>query len=221
MVRFLFFWILLIQVNFAWSQDFQFSEHRRMDYVSGMAHINNRCFYLELVDYSSPNYTGMFAEELYVVGVANSAIPFLRQKLLNQAKRMELTLPYYSSRRILKATRDKHLLCYYESQNGCDLLGGSKYLTKLDTNGNTVFTVNTSIVPADMLQYTDSSYYLIGGATLSHYAKNGAFLSNHVFSGANFYSISLLNNGHFLLSSPTSMSEVDTARKLYSGGFGN
>ncbi len=211
MGRFLFFWILLNQLNLAWSQGFLFTDHRRIDYVSQMAHINNRCFYLELVDYSGPIYTGMFAEELYIVGVADSAEPFLRKKLLNQSKRMELTLPYYSSRRIIKATPDKHLLCYYESQNACDLTGGIKYLTKLDTNGNSVFTVTTSIVPADMLQYTDGSYYLIGGAILSHYSNNGTFLSNHTFNGANYYSISLLNNGNLLLSSPTSFSEVDTA----------
>ncbi|MCU0359677.1 MAG: T9SS type A sorting domain-containing protein [Bacteroidia bacterium] len=211
MGRFLFFWILLLQLNLAWSQVFSFTEHRRVDYVSQLAHINNRCFYLELVDYSSPYYTGMSAEELYLVGVADSAKPFLRKKLLNQANAGDVTYPYYSSRRILKATHDKHLLCYFESRSACDLTGGIKYLTKLDTNGNSVFTVTTSIVPADMLQYTDSSYYLIGGATLSHHSKNGAFLSNHTFSGANYYSISLLNNGNLLLSSPTSFSEVDTA----------
>ncbi len=198
MGRILFFWIFILISSGFLAQIQHFAEHRRSDLAEGMVCINHKSFYIERINLP---YIGA----MNMVGVNEMGQIFLRKPLLNGDS---YPFPGWIE---LKKTLDDQMICIYRSSGSCDVLGGPIYFSKLDTNGNFKFTVTLPWMTGDVLQYSDSSYYLISGANMRHYSKNGSLISNYTFQGTLFSSVSQLNNGNLFLSSSTAFCEMDTA----------
>ncbi|HQQ95559.1 MAG TPA: hypothetical protein PLQ93_13475, partial [Bacteroidia bacterium] len=200
MGRFLFFWFFLHLFCKSSGQMLQLFEHRYRDIIEGMVCINHKSYYLERVDFP-------FQDALFLAGVNENGIPCLKKSLLNGNSSF-----LSGSRKILK-TKDNHLLCMYRNAQSCDVGGNSIFMSKLDTNGNFIFTVPITLPssPWDMTQYTDSTYYVLSSTVLRHYSKSGQFINDKVFTATNFYCLSVLNNGHLFLSNQTDYCEIDTA----------
>lgn len=198
MGRILFFWIFILVSSGFLSQISHFSEHRRSDLAEGLVCVNHKSYYIERINFP-------FIGTMNLVGVNEMGQVFLRKPLLNGDS---YPFPGWIE---LKKTLDNHMICIYRASGSCDVLGGPIYFSKLDTNGNFKFTATLPWMTGDVLQYSDSSYYLISGANMRHYSKNGSLISNYTFPGTLFSSVSQLNNGNLFLSSSTAFCEIDTA----------
>lgn len=204
MARFLFFWILLIS-SFCLKAQQHFAEHSgNQDLTEGMACINNKCFFIERMDLP---YYGI----LNLVGVDQSGLPFLKKQLLPGD-----AMPF-EGRSEIKKTLDEHLVCTYQASHSCDVIGGQVYFSKLDTNGNFIFTATLPGALADFIQYSDSSYYLLGfnghvtGNVIRHVSKNGQVIESFTTTGSYFTCLTELNNGNLFLSGTTAFCEMDTS----------
>lgn len=198
MARILFFWILLFCSFWSKAQYQHFSEHAGTDLIKGMACINHKSYYLERMDFGTFGVLNMVAVD------GSGQVAFKKQLLNGDA------FPF-SGRLEIRKTLDNHLICVYGASQSCDVIGGPIYFSKLDTSGNFKFTVTLPVMTAGLLQYTDSSYYLNLGNTIRHYSKSGALISDLLFPGSIFRSVSQLNNGNLFCSTSTAFCEIDTA----------
>ncbi|MBL7903033.1 MAG: T9SS type A sorting domain-containing protein [Bacteroidia bacterium] len=205
MVRFLFFWVALSSLSGIRAQVNEYTEHTgNQDLIEGMTCVNNKSFYLERLDLP---YYG----RLNLVGIDQTGLPFLKKQLLPGD-----SYPVEGQCE-LKRTLDKQLVCTYKASQSCDVFGGPVYFSKLDTNGNFIFTVTLPWSVGDFFQYSDSSFYLTGfgptsnGSVISHISKSGQVVESFTATGSYFSSLSELNNGNLFLSTPTTFCELDTS----------
>jgi|GEM_PF-1648937 len=88
----------------------------------------------------------------------------------------------------------------------CDVVDSTQniYLTKLNTNGSSIFTstfvVNTYDNPKAALQHSDSSYFIFTDSVLFKFSKTGQFISRTNFGFEGISSAMLLSNNNILIS---------------------
>lgn len=101
-------------------------------------------------------------------------------------------------------TKQKSLVVYGHSRVACDITGSTSFIAELDTTGTIVFTTTLAVpqsfngIIKDLVQHTDSSYYLVSDNDIYHYSNTGTFIgkANTGLTGIN--SITSLSNGNFL-----------------------
>ena len=203
MRKFYLFWILVVLITRVLGQNQHYAHHGMRDLVKGMVCINEKSFYLERRQYFHSN------DSLNLVGVSANGTIFLKKPLLLGNSGMLL-------RKII-ATNDKQLAIIYQKNQSCDVIGGSSMISKIDTLGNTVFNsivVSLAVTPThslaiiDMIQHSDSSYYIISASEIHHYSKTGQFISKSSPGIGVMKSISLLNNSNLFVSTTTANYEL-------------
>lgn len=149
-----------------------------------------------------------------------------RVNCVNQSGSLLFSLPfnYLGVNYITGITKtlDNKILVTAYTNLSCDVGGSHEYFAVLDTNGNVVkqqtfSTVPTSFVPVitECCQYTDSSFYFVGGDKVYHYSKNGNYVSTKQ-APSFITAMEVLSNGHFLAGTASSnpsyqLLEMDTA----------
>ncbi|HQQ94781.1 MAG TPA: T9SS type A sorting domain-containing protein [Bacteroidia bacterium] len=199
LVRFLFFWIILLNLLRSYGQVINFAQHGLKDNVSGLVCINNKCYYLERREY------GHSLDSLNLVGVGDNGSIFLKKKLHTNSNKWTGKLIH---------TLDNGLACIYQTQNFCDYPSGYAYFDKLDTLGNLIFSVNVSTIASqynylvDFIQYPDGTYYLLSATEILHYSNNGGFLTKHNLGSVSLKAIGVLNNGNLFISESSNIYEL-------------
>ena len=88
------------------------------------------------------------------------------------------------------------------NRTGCDYSDASSksFITKIDTNGNSIFYFVFNFGVKTGLQHTDSSYYAFTDSLMFHFSKTGQFLTKKNLGINNISAAQLLQNGNFVLS---------------------
>jgi hypothetical protein len=175
---------------FSFSQNMHFARHKNTDISGNIVSINSKSYYVErvIINLKCCN------EMINVAGVSETGSALFTTSITSW--------PYNFMNRIY-TTADKCLLALGATlMTGCDT-GGKKFIVaKLDTLGNILFKMNpdSAGIVVDLVTYPDSSFYIVSSSHLSHYSKTGQFVSKINPGISAISSISLLNNGNFVIS---------------------
>jgi len=180
--------IFLFLVQLSKSQSINSASHTGIDVTKGIISINSKSYYLEDI------VTGCCSKGIYVACADASGHTLFRKNL---------NVNFDSFKKIIK-TKDKGIIVIGNSPTTCDVAGSKDFIAKLDTNGNLLYRGSVSSAwsyeyISDIIEYQDSTLYMISDSLLIIYSKGGQYLSEiaHGLNTAN--SIFALANGHLLL----------------------
>lgn len=123
-------------------------------------------------------------------------------------------------------THDNALLAYGFARKACDLTNHADFITKVDTNGNTLFSYTCMLSGSSstpglgvVAEYTDGTIYFTDRSNkLMHYTPSSVVTTTISLPMSGFNSLISLPNGHLLASASTSANsvyvELDTAGNI-------
>jgi hypothetical protein len=192
----LFFGIICFLQNKCNSQDLNFASHSNVDNVFGLASINGKNFYTERIVNNS-NF-----DSSNLVGLNESGKIIFKRRL---------TFNDFNTPQNIHSTRAKRLILYGVSSRCNAGETAANFIVIADTNGVIQATttsqtmVNGSLAKfIDFVEYPDSSFYFLSESQLFHYSKTLTFVSSVAHGLAFATTMTLRNNGNFVIHGKTS-----------------
>jgi hypothetical protein len=192
----LFFGIICFLQNKCNSQGLNFASHSNVDNVFGLASINGKNFYTERIVNNS-NF-----DSSNLVGLNESGKIIFKKRL---------TFNDFNTPQNIHSTRGKRLILYGVSSRCNAGETAANFIVKADTNGVIQATttsqtmVNGSLAKfIDFVEYPDSSFYFLSESQLFHYSKTLTFVSSVAHGLAFATTMTLRNNGNFVIHGKTS-----------------
>ena len=194
MKRLLLFCIILNTIpNFHKGQNTHIARHSAIDVTGNMVNIYHKFYYVEDISY------GCCSDSINLVACDKNG---------NIIYKTSLMATQFSQKVKIKITKDKCLLFCWRSNQSCDVLRYSNYITKIDTAGQIVFnkliTFTQKYFPnyiVDFVGAADTSIYACSRDTIYHYSKNGLLLSLQHYSNSPINCIENLSNGNIIINS--------------------